>query len=135
MKKGQIFSIDMMLAIVVVMIVIGSSAYFFTNTEEDFMNYLQMVKTGDDITVILEKDGTIDRLSSGEIRAELNAMLPVNYEMRLRINTTLYPEPIIIETESQMKEGSFIATGKRFFVFKHDNAMHAGSIQYEVWPK
>ncbi len=125
----------MMLAIVLVTIVIGSSVYFFTNTEEDFMGYLQMVKTGDDITAILEKDGTIDGLSSIGIKAELNALLPVNYEMRLRINTTAYPEPIIIETESQMKDKSFIASGKRFFVFEHDNAMHTGSIQYEVWPR
>lgn len=125
----------MMLALILVMIIIGSSIYFFTNTREDFINYLQMVKTGDDIVTILEKDGTLDTLSGTTIKSEMNSMLPVNYEMRLIINTTLDSAPIVIESESQMKEKSFVAGGKRYFVFEQDNVMHTGTVQYEVWPR
>lgn len=124
-----------MLAVVILTIIVSASVYFFSTSEEDFLNNLQMVRTGGDIVAVLEKEGSLDTLSQSTIETKINELLPINYAMRLIINSTADASPFIIETERDIDERNFLTTGKRFFTFEKNNEVHTGSVKYEVWLK
>lgn len=134
-KKAFILSLDAAVSIVLVAIIIAASSNFFLKTNENFITNMQMLRAGSDIVAVLESDGTLETFDTTKIKSGITSLLPTNYNMRIKINTTYSNEPIIVETESIQTEYKFIIAGKRiFYAVQGDNAYPA-IVSYEVWPK
>lgn len=127
-NKALIFTIDAVAAsIIVITILLVCYLYLFRTSSE--IPSLSLLRTGDDIITILEYDGTIKTLNENTISLELNKILPVQYDMRIKI----FPENITIG--NQIPDDRFVASGRRFFVITNETLASNHYTQFWIWSK
>ncbi len=127
-NKALIFTIDAVAAsIIVITILIVCYVYLFRTSSE--IPNLSLLRTGDDIITVLEYDGTIKTLNENTISSELNKILPVQYDMQIKI----FPENITIG--NQIPDDRFVASGRRFFVITNETTSSNHYTQFWIWSK
>lgn len=134
-KKAFVLSLDAAIAVVLVVIILMASSFFFQKTNENFITNMQMLRIGSDIAAVLDADGTLSTLDPVQIKPGIDNLLPLNYNMRMTINTTAYNYLILAETESADTGKKFIVSGKRFFYADQGGNAYPSYVKYEVWPK
>jgi len=115
-NRGFVFSLDITIAVVIVILILLSANQYLNKGDDDSLARLQMVKIGGDIMAILDYQDILDGLNSGVIQSEKNNLLPVNYQMRIKIDCgnvdTL--EEIPIKTNVGGGKRSFVVNGNNF---------------------
>ncbi len=85
-RKGFIFTLDIMFAIVVAMTIVFGIFYFSQKTQTKGNLYAE--KVANDILVVLGKNKTLETLNQQKINSSLFSILPSNFATKL--NITVY---------------------------------------------
>ena len=127
-NKALIFTIDAVAASMIVITILLVSYLYLFRTSSEIQN-LSLLRTGDDIITVLEYDGTIKTLDENIILSDLNEILPIQYDMQIKI----FPENITIG--NQIPDDRFVASGRRFFVITNENTSSNHFTQFWIWSK
>lgn len=125
-KKGQLFSIDVVIGAFLVGIII--LAVIVNIGKKADPADIQTEKTGYDIVTLLDYEGQLASLNSSSIENRMNETLPSQYGMRLRLTGNF----AAIEIGSPIIQ-RFVAAGKRSFVNASDNKN--GVATFWIWLK
>ncbi len=134
-KKGFIFTLDSLIAVVVMIAILTASSGYMSKIENSGVN-IQVSRTGSDITALLENSGALENLSSSQIESSLNEILPNDYNMKLIIECTDtdLAETANVTIGSSLPEQKFVGAGRRFFVVKTDEVNYCIA-KYWTWKK
>lgn len=127
-NRAIIFTLDMLVAVTVFSIILIVSLYYVSQASENKLAKLQMINAASDILAVMDYNGTLQTLNSTLIEEQRNTLLPIAYKMRILIETSNGESIDIGEINP---EGTFTATGKRFFIVGEDY----GEATYWIWPK
>lgn len=134
-KKGFVFTLDSIIAIIVAFILIGASANYVSKSENSESS-IQISRTGSDIIAMLAKTNSFDSFNSASIQNEVNEALPENYNLRINLECSdedLNPSENIILGDS-IPENKFVGAGKRFFIVENPSINYC-MVKYWVWQK
>lgn len=133
-KKGFVFILDSLIAMIVLFLIIGVSSYHVSKSESE-ISKIQISRTGSDIITLLENKGAFNSFDISIIQGNLSEILPQSYKINLNLTcedeTLTTSSGIIIGDEIPEKE--FIASGRRFFVITHNNSADFCMAQYQIW--
>ena len=134
-KRGFIFILDSLIAVIILFIVIGASSYISKSSSE--LSKLQISRTGSDITALLENKGVFDSLDYSEINESLAGILPLTYSLRMNVTCSddELSEYSSIIVGDDVPEKKFIASGRRFFVATKNGSADFCMVQYYTWQK
>lgn len=132
-KKGIAYILDAFLAMVIVSLLFLVIQHVQNGSGEDFTQKLQLARTGSDIVHVLSQDGTLDTLNSAGIEEKIRALLPPQYNMRLKMQGTFLPGILVVETNTSSNDNQFIASGSRIVALKAGTSFSFAKAEYEVW--
>jgi len=138
-KRGFILSLDAAVAGVVFIIMVAVIANYAIKSEENVFSNLQIVRTGSDITAVMEQKGILDTLDNGHIEDELEDMLDnMLYGMRMRVDYTEVNDDLgasgFFEVGDAIPNDRFVGSGKRFFVVINNGVItNYAFARYWVW--
>lgn len=124
--KGFVLSLDVAIAVIVV-ITILIAANQYVNRSDDSLAKLQMIRTGSDIIAILDRENILDTLNSGKIKEEKDAMLPVNYDMRIKINCK------DVDTLEKVPSKDVVGSSERIFVTINQTDINYCTGRFWIW--
>ena len=125
-NKGQVFSLDAIIAIFLVMIVLISSFFMVNKENEENYELLQQFNLANDIFTVLDINGKLDSLNKNSIKTSVETILPRNFDYSFRIECD---NKIV---ESNRSVSSTLVKGERIVVTNNLNLCIA---RYSVWPK
>ncbi len=125
-KKGQIFSIDVVIGAFLVGIII--LAVIVNVGKKAAPESIQTEKIGYDIITVLDYEGVLASLDETSIQTRMSELLPSQYDIRLRLSGNFNA----IEVGSPIIQ-RFVASGKRAFVNATDDKY--GIATFWVWLK
>ena len=161
-NKGFAFSLDAAVAVIIFTVVLLTATYYVARSEEDMLPKLQIVRTGSDVTKILDHNGLLhSELLEDQVRDKMYDLLPPNYDMKIaadykcicssKMSTAtcnLFEATAScsgsFSVGSEPLEDRFVASGKRFFVnitsvefedTTYANVFYYGEAEYRVWLK
>lgn len=111
-KKGIIFGLDGIIAVMVVMLFIFYIGFSVLNHEE-LLPKTQIVRNGYDVVTGLDYDDKLESLDIDIINDSMNYLLPDNLDMKINIITS---EGVDIDIGNAPINNTFVGTGKRVFV-------------------
>lgn len=134
-KKGFVFTLDSLIAILVAFILIGASANYVSKSESAESN-IQISRTGSDLVSMLAKTNSFDSLNSILMQNELNEALPENYGFRISLECS---DEDLEQTANLVlgdiiPENKFVGAGKRFFIIENPSINYCMAT-YWVWQK
>ena len=107
-NKGFVLSLDIAMAVfIVILFLIVANQY--VNRDDNSLSSLQMIRVGSDIMAVLDYKGVLNSLNSGAIKEGKDALLPVNYGMKIKIDCNN------VDTLEEVKE-KLVGSGERIFV-------------------
>ena len=130
-NRGFAFSLDVMVGITLVMALLVLSTFYITKAGDESVSRLQMTRVGYDILSVLGKEGKLNRLSLEEIDSGVNRMLPINYDIRVKVECNS-GEVILVETDDVFPSDKFVSSGKVVFVTDTEKYCMAG---FNIWLK
>jgi hypothetical protein len=119
---------DVAVALVVVFSLLSTASYFVIKKSQDPFPALQLVRTGSDITKIMDYQGYFDDPSGTEIENYLEDILPVQYEMFLEGSGE--NSNCDFSAGAPPPEDKPIGVGKEFFVTSTKDFC---SLRYKIW--
>ena len=131
MKKGAVFTIDIVLAVFVVFVAISFTLFFIARAGEVSRADHQLVNIGADVTRILIERGTLQELDHDAIEAGLYTIIPANYDMLLRIQGNFSYANGTIEVGGEVPERRYIVAGEQALYVEDRIA----KVTYFVWPR
>ncbi len=135
-KKGFVFSLDALLAVIIVTIVFLFTINYFSQTHEKIY-YIYSAKEANDALAVLDYKGILDAADEGEIMQEIAELLPSS-EAKLNITISDIKLENKITTTFGDIEKNFVISGKRFFILTNEtvNGVNGfGVVKYLVWKK
>lgn len=111
-NRGFIFSLDITIAIIIVILILITSTYYVSRIDERSFSKIQMIRTGNDILVVMDQNGILQTLNKELIENEMKLLLPINYDMKVKITCS----SLGVETSSSLPYKKFVASGKRVLV-------------------
>lgn len=73
-KRGLIFSLDAAIAVTVVVIILITSAYYLSTASKESTSQVQLIKIGNDLLTIFEKEGVLDWVVANDSVAPSDAV-------------------------------------------------------------
>lgn len=134
-NKGFILSLDISIAAFVAFILIVVSIYYVGLASEETLSRLQLVRTGSDVTAMLDYKETLDGLDKIEIQDEMKTLLPPGYEMRININGTFPQQSLVAESTTEPPSKKFVMGGKRTFVIYNETKEYFATADFLIWLK
>ena len=125
-NKGQVFSLDAIIAIFLVMIVLISSFFMVNKENEENYELLQQFNLANDVFTVLDVNGKLDSLNKNSIKTSIETILPKNFDYAFRLEC----ENKIIESNRSVS--STLVKGERIVV---TNNLDLCIMRYGVWPK
>jgi len=125
-KKGIIFTLDLLLAIMIIFIVLTASIFFISRGSAINLPDHQLQLIGSDIITIMDHQETFDSFNPTTIEESLEQLVPKNYQMAVRVQQGSNT----IEANFPLPEDSSIISGMRVALSENDTYM---KITYYVW--
>lgn len=125
-NKGQIFSLDAIIAVFIVFIVLISSFFLVNKGNEKNYELLQQVNLGNDLFTVLDINGKLNSLDKNSIKTNVESILPNNFDYSFRLEC----QNKIIQLNNTMS--STIIKGERIVV---TNNLDLCIMRYAIWPK
>ncbi|MCK4521820.1 MAG: hypothetical protein KAU20_04555 [Nanoarchaeota archaeon] len=130
-KKAIVFSLDVIISLFVVFIIF-SAAVFYINKAEEEQSSIHILRTASDIITLMDNKGAFNSINKQSIETELYSVLPVNYNMKIRLEGNFPQNKGVLETTKALPEDRFILTGKKITVTPENYFI---IIKYWVWLK
>ncbi|MEK6952310.1 MAG: hypothetical protein AABX29_04805 [Nanoarchaeota archaeon] len=125
-NKGQVFSLDAVIAIFLVMIVLISSFFMVNKENEENYELLQQFNLGNDIFTVLDVNGKLNSLNRNSIKTSIETILPKNFDYSFRLEC----EHKIVESNRSVS--STLVKGEKIVV---TNNLDLCIMRYGIWPK
>ncbi|MBI2668036.1 hypothetical protein HYX17_04700 [Candidatus Woesearchaeota archaeon] len=127
-KKGFVIAFDLTVAVLVVFIILTFSIYKISQADYNAIANIQMNKVGNDILAVLDNTDVLASLNKNSIESSIDRLLPVNYNMKIKIEC---PNKAI-ETSSELPNNIFVASGTRAIA---TNELNYCIARYWIWLK
>lgn len=131
-KKGFVFTLDITIAMLVVFIVILTSLFFVSRGSEISISEHHLHCIGSDIITIMDKREVFDSLDHSTIENELAEVLPVNYEMLIRIEGDFSIGNGTIEIGNDLPSQRILISGKKVALTNQDIYL---KLTYFIWTR
>lgn len=129
-KKGVVLSLDAAIAVVIVSIIVIIATTYITKSNNDYTSRMQLVKIGSDIITVLDYDGALNALNSDVISSKMNNILPIGYNMKIRIETN---SSIVVETTGVIPEDRYVFAGRKLLVITNSTDASYATARFWVW--
>ena len=97
----------------------------------NFSDY-QSLQIGSDIVSIMDSTKVFDSLDYSKIEIEMEKLLPVNYDMLIRVEGDFSEGAGLIEVGGELPQRGSVMTGERVAITEDDTLL---KITYFVWVK
>ncbi|MFH1545648.1 MAG: hypothetical protein ABIE23_06215 [archaeon] len=130
-------------AVILVVAVILLMSYHPFEKSTDALNSLEMQRNFNDALDLMDRDGTLQQMDSSEIVEDLNAVLPIQYDWKLRIREYRYFQQEFVKTDdlsagntSKDTEEESVVKGSRLFLsFSDEKINRFHYAEYWGWLK
>ncbi|MFC1755077.1 hypothetical protein ACFL96_17070 [Thermoproteota archaeon] len=131
-RRAFVLSLDILIAVFVTLLVLTAAHMQIMNSEFRQLSHASLTAAGSDIVEMLSYSGALQTLDSNMIESEMKDLLPLNYEMMLKIvvvdGTTIY-------AGDSFPEEQFVATGIRYFAVPGSGSFRYAYVSYKIWTK
>jgi len=127
-KKGFVFTLDVLIALVLVVGILFTSSYFINKKIQDPYISLQLMHIGSDFINLLDNQGYFNDINHDKIKSYLDTNLPSQYGMHIQNSGGSCVLDVQTDTLPSNKK---IVSGKEFFISNGNFC----SLKYEVWLK
>ena len=128
-KKAFLFSIDALSAVTVLFLFFIAGVFYVAKANEDPLPELHTIRVCADVTALLDYQGTLASLSQENISISMRTLLPVQYEMALKLDCS-GKDPLTIETSEEAPINGFIVSGRRVFLAQ---GLVPCIAEYQIW--
>ncbi|MBI2673406.1 hypothetical protein HYX19_04040 [Candidatus Woesearchaeota archaeon] len=125
-------SLDAAIAVVIVSIIVIIATTYITKSNNDYTSRMQLVKLGNDMVAVLDYGGALNTLNSDVISSKMNNILPIGYNMKIRIETN---SSRIVETIGIIPEDRYVFAGRRLFVITNSTDTSYAKARFWIWNK
>ena len=132
-RKGQLLTIDSVIAITLVAIILITATNYVTLSKKDVLPELNSVRIGYDLLTLLDNTNSFEGTDMSELLNNLDRLVPATYEMKIRL--TLKDENPEETVSQDVPIDRFIGTGERVFVIKDGEELKFGIARFFIWSK
>ncbi len=138
-RKGVIFTMDAIMAIIIVFMVIVAVRSQMQGVDMAYWDNLYAQKLADDVIASLDYKGVLDTLDEASIQGNLSGILPPNYDMWLQIKSYTYGDGFnlneTIDIGSDPEEEDSVISGRSVFVSGDDEIERYNLLKFKIWSR
>ena len=131
-RKGQLLTIDSVIAITLVAIILITATNYVTLSKKDVLPELNSVRIGYDLLTLLDNTNSFEGMNMGELSETLAILIPPTHE--ITINFTI-GEEIKGTSSPNIPLDRFIGAGERVFVVEDNGELKFGIARFLIWSK
>jgi|SRR3989344_2657370 len=129
-KTGYIFTFDLVLSLILAFSILLVSIFLLTKGSMVTFSDYQSLQIGSDIILVMDNAKAFDSLDYGRIEIEMEKLLPVNYNMLIRVEGDFSEGNGLIEVGGELPPQGTVMTGERAAITDDETLL---KITYFIW--